>query len=237
MQTRRLELTGLANSGETRGLTGKGLGLAPHEAAARDVARFLNRTESFFWSTPWPLAGYPDLLLTLPQINITPGIECFNLLGNGLSCQVNYNPTRDNGFGLMVGEELEQLWLYIQHLIWSGRVSSSLRKLQKLDSHLLYLAQKMREKMWFNLLMKMEKDGWDTKGGVGWSGKNHRKVHFEQDRWRELLRAREHDYQRIPGEWVSQASAVLQNVHVWMISDQQYQCWQRYQKPGTSPYI
>jgi hypothetical protein len=56
--------------------------------------------------------------------NITPPIGRFHLLGHGLSCQVNYNTTRTTGFGLMVGEELEQLWSYIQHLIRSGRVSS-----------------------------------------------------------------------------------------------------------------
>jgi hypothetical protein len=87
----------------------------------------------------------------LPGKNITPRIGRFHLLGHGLSCQVNYNTTRTTGFGLMVGEELEQLWSYIQHLIRSGRVSSSPRKRQKLDSCLLYLAQRMREIMGLNL--------------------------------------------------------------------------------------
>jgi len=89
--------------------------------------------------------------MLLPGKNITPRIGQFHLLGHGLSCQVNYNTTRTTGFGLMVGEELEQLWLYIQHLIQSGRVSSFPRKWQKLDSWLLYLAQRMREIMGLNL--------------------------------------------------------------------------------------
>jgi len=51
----------------------------------------------------------------------------------------------------MVGKVLEQLWSYIQHLIPSGRVPSSPRKQQELDSCLLYLAQRMREIMGLNL--------------------------------------------------------------------------------------
>jgi hypothetical protein len=87
----------------------------------------------------------------LPRRNITPRIGRFHLLGYRLSCQVNYNTTRTTGYGIMVGEELEQLWSYIQHLIQSGRVSSSPRTRQKLDSPLLYLAQRMREIMGLNL--------------------------------------------------------------------------------------
>ena len=87
----------------------------------------------------------------LPENNITPRIGRFHLLGHGLSCQINYNSISTPGFGLTVGEELEQLWSYIQHLIRSGRVSSSPRKRQKLDSCLLYLAQLGREMMGLNL--------------------------------------------------------------------------------------
>ena len=93
----------------------------------------------------------------LPRKNITPQIGRFHLLGHGLSCQVNYNPIRTPGLGLMVGEELEQLWSFIQHLIRSGRVSSSPRKRQKLDSCLLYLAQRGREMMGLNLERRWEK--------------------------------------------------------------------------------
>jgi hypothetical protein len=62
---RRLEPTGLAKPGETRGLICKGPGLARQESAGRGFGQFWNRTDSFFPSTPGPLAGYPDPLLTL----------------------------------------------------------------------------------------------------------------------------------------------------------------------------
>ena len=93
----------------------------------------------------------------LPDHNITARIGRFHLLGHGLSCQVNCNPVRTPGFGLMVGEELEQLWSYIQHLIRPGRVSSSPRKRQKLDSCLLYLGQRGRETMGLNLQRRWKK--------------------------------------------------------------------------------
>ena len=64
-QNRRLEPTGLAKPGETRGLTGTGPGLACQESAGRVFGRFWNRTDAFLRSKPGPLAGYPDPLLTL----------------------------------------------------------------------------------------------------------------------------------------------------------------------------
>jgi hypothetical protein len=64
-QNRRLEPTGLAKPGETRGLTGTGPGLARQESAGRVFGRFWNRTDPFLRSKPGPLAGYPDPLLTL----------------------------------------------------------------------------------------------------------------------------------------------------------------------------
>jgi len=65
MQKRRLETTGLAKPGKTRGLTGMGPGLAHQEVAGRVFGQVWNRTERFFWSKPRLLAGYPDPLLTL----------------------------------------------------------------------------------------------------------------------------------------------------------------------------
>jgi hypothetical protein len=65
MQNRRLEPTGLAKPGETRGLTGPGPGLAHQESAGRDFGLFWNRTDLFLRSKPGPLACYPDPLLTL----------------------------------------------------------------------------------------------------------------------------------------------------------------------------
>jgi len=65
MQNRRLEPTGLAKPGETRGLMGTGQGLAREESAGRVFGRFWNRTDPFLHSKPGPLAGYPDPLLPL----------------------------------------------------------------------------------------------------------------------------------------------------------------------------
>ena len=64
-QNRRLDPTGIAKPGETRGLTGTGPGLARQESAGRVFGRFWNRTDPFLRSKPGPLAGYPDPLLTL----------------------------------------------------------------------------------------------------------------------------------------------------------------------------
>ena len=64
-QNRRLDPTGLAKPGETRGLTGTGPGLARQESAGRGFGWFWNRTDPFLRSKPGPLAGYPDPLVTL----------------------------------------------------------------------------------------------------------------------------------------------------------------------------
>ena len=64
-QNRRLDPTGLAKPGETRGLTGMGQCLARQASAGRVFARVWNRTDAFLRSSPGPLAGYPDPLLTL----------------------------------------------------------------------------------------------------------------------------------------------------------------------------
>jgi len=66
-QNRRLEPTGIAKPGETRGLTGTGPGLARQESAGRVFGRFWNRTDPFLRSKPGPLAGYLDPLLTLVE--------------------------------------------------------------------------------------------------------------------------------------------------------------------------
>jgi len=71
MQNRRLERTGLAKPGKTRGSLGMGPGLAPQEAEGRVFGRFWNRTELFGWSKPGPLAGYPDPLLTLGTSDVS----------------------------------------------------------------------------------------------------------------------------------------------------------------------
>jgi len=67
-QNWRLEPTGLAKPGDTRGLTGTGPGLAHQESAGWAFGRFWNRTDPLLRSKPGPLAGYPDPLLTLRVI-------------------------------------------------------------------------------------------------------------------------------------------------------------------------
>jgi len=64
-QNGRLEPTGLAKPGETRGLTGTGAGLARQDSAGWVFGRFWNRTYLFLRSKPGPLAGHLDPLLTL----------------------------------------------------------------------------------------------------------------------------------------------------------------------------
>jgi len=62
----RLDLTGPGKPSKTRGLSGTGHGLDRQAAAGWVFWRFWNRTEPCFWSKHGPLAGYPELLLTLP---------------------------------------------------------------------------------------------------------------------------------------------------------------------------
>jgi len=64
-RNRRLEPTGLATPGKTRGLTGTGPGLARQDAGGRVFGQVWNRSKPFYRSEPGPLAGYPDPLLIL----------------------------------------------------------------------------------------------------------------------------------------------------------------------------
>jgi hypothetical protein len=73
-QNRRLEPTGLAKPGETRGLTGTGPGLARQESAGLAFGWFWNQTDLFLLSKPGQLAGYPDRLLTLGKQQLGTGI-------------------------------------------------------------------------------------------------------------------------------------------------------------------
>jgi len=63
---------GLAKPGETRGLMGTGLGLARQESTSGVFRRVCNLTDPFLGSKPGPLAGYPDLLLTLVSVTLLP---------------------------------------------------------------------------------------------------------------------------------------------------------------------
>jgi len=57
-----------------------------------------------------------------------------HIYGHEYQCHVLYNLLHTANYGLMVGEEPEHLWYMMQHLIRSGRVSSSSRRMQKIDS-------------------------------------------------------------------------------------------------------
>jgi hypothetical protein len=88
----------------------------------------------------------------------------FHLYGHQLRCHILFNLLRTQGFGLMVGEEVEQLWSMLRHLIPSGRSSSGPRRTQKIDSCGLFLAQRQRESFGENLskrwqtMLAMEED-------------------------------------------------------------------------------
>jgi len=58
----------------------------------------------------------------------------FHIYGHEYRCHVLYNLLHSTNYGLMVGEEPEHQWYVMQHLISSGRVSSSSRRMQKIDS-------------------------------------------------------------------------------------------------------
>jgi len=64
-QNWRLEPTGRAIPTTTGALTGMCSVLARQDAVAWVFGRFWNQTELLSWSKHWPLAGYPDMLLTL----------------------------------------------------------------------------------------------------------------------------------------------------------------------------
>ena len=65
MWKQRLGPSGLAKPGVTRDLMGSGPGLARHESAGLGFGWVWNQTDPFLRSKPGPLAGCPDLLLTL----------------------------------------------------------------------------------------------------------------------------------------------------------------------------
>jgi len=58
----------------------------------------------------------------------------FHLYGHEMRCHILYNLLSTPGFGLMVGEEVEQLWYMLRGLIRTGRVSSGPRRSQSIDT-------------------------------------------------------------------------------------------------------
>jgi hypothetical protein len=105
-QNRRLEPTGLAEAGETRGLTGTGPGLAHQESAGRVFGRFWNQTDPFLRSKPGPLAGYPVPLLTLSMMMTRELRRCMTAAVEDMKVG---NPVRVSHAGLRNGGESEEL--------------------------------------------------------------------------------------------------------------------------------
>jgi len=108
-QNRRLDPTGLAKPGETRGLMGTGPGLAHQESAGRGFGWVWNRTDQFLRSKPGPLAGHPDPLLTLPTGPAKPGITLrLTGMGPGLSRQDT------------AGQVFGRVWSQTEQFFWSN---------------------------------------------------------------------------------------------------------------------
>jgi len=69
---------------------------------------------------------------------VEAGIGRVHIYGHEYQCHVLYNHLHTANYGLMVGEEPEHRWYMMQHLIQSGRVSSSSRRTLKIDSFCRY---------------------------------------------------------------------------------------------------
>ena len=69
-QNQRMEPTGLASPGQTRGSTAIGPGLVCQGAVGQIFDRVWNRTDPCLGSYPGPPAGYWYLLLTLPYLEV-----------------------------------------------------------------------------------------------------------------------------------------------------------------------
>jgi hypothetical protein len=95
----------------------------------------------------------PALERLLPEDahRVKGAIGRFHIYAHRYSCHVLWSTLRLKGFGLMVGEEIEQHWYMLSHLIPSGRVSSGPRKMQKIDSCSLCISRKALETLGKNL--------------------------------------------------------------------------------------
>jgi hypothetical protein len=58
----------------------------------------------------------------------------FHIYAHQYWCHVLYNILHTTNYNLLVGEDPDNLWYVMQHLMRSGRVSSSSRQTQKIDS-------------------------------------------------------------------------------------------------------
>jgi hypothetical protein len=81
----------------------------------------------------------------------------FHIYAHRYACHVLWSTLRQKGFGLMVGEEIEQHWSMISHLIPFGRVSTGARKMQKLDTCSVSLSWRALETFGGNLRRRWKK--------------------------------------------------------------------------------
>jgi hypothetical protein len=101
----------------------------------------------------------PALARLLPDDahKVKGAIGRFHIYAHRYACHVLWSTLRLKGFGLMVGEEIEQHWSRIAHLIPSGRVSSGPRKMQKLDACSVSLSWRALETFGGNLHSRWKK--------------------------------------------------------------------------------
>jgi hypothetical protein len=101
----------------------------------------------------------PALERLLPEDanRVNGAIGRFHIYAHRYACHVLWSTLRLKGFGLMVGEEIEQHWSMLAHLISSGRVSSSPRKMQKIDTCSISLAWRALETFGKNLERRWKK--------------------------------------------------------------------------------
>jgi len=66
---------------------GYGSGFGPQESGSQVFGRLWNQTDPFLWSKPGPLAGYPDPLLSLAQLDVS-GFSLCHCVGSGWLSQV-----------------------------------------------------------------------------------------------------------------------------------------------------
>ena len=78
-------------------------------------------------------------------------------------CHVLYNTQRSIGWGNMIGEECESDWSLKSHLVASTRVSSALRRRQRIDDHAWFVANMTRERLGYRLGRRLIKAREDLK--------------------------------------------------------------------------
>lgn len=97
-----------------------------------------------------------SLTAVVPTLN-NVRIGRFHIYGHEYRCHVLFGTLSTPGYGLMVGEEPEQIWWQMSHLVRSGRVSSGPRRTQAIDSFALFNAKRYKERMGMHLNMRWKK--------------------------------------------------------------------------------